>query len=721
MKQLEADIQSVKRIMIAAVTVIGICFSASTVFFVFSYYQLAQSIESERSHYLTEVTGQIADKIDTIGQRYAADFFYIPNRLERTQPQTFTDLQRLYPPADAVKIMFAGPDGTMVLSDGTAVSGAVTLPETTNDHTVLIQFCPVAIPSGEKSRNFWVFATAITPRRISGTLVSFVIKAIPAERIQNLLTTTAFADMGSTCLIAEDGTIFAKSNESDIIPAATNFFNWLHSAGISARQLHVIKKTLSTDAQSAVMVKLHAEKWLLSFTRLSVTDDFIMVAVPLSRAATGTYLGIFQVILFAGIAFLFLALELMVLSVYFSVIEKKRTAHTAAITAQSNFLSKMSHDIRTPLSTILGMITLARQEVPVPPKIAEYLEKAGNSASYLLELVNDILDINRIENGKMKLSYTSFSLVSVLSDIAAMMQSAISEKKVTFTITQIESDSPRYLGDSIRIKQILMNLLSNAVKFTPSEGTITIDCSRKNTTAHTDLITFTITDSGIGMSPDFMNRIFRPFEQEQSSYTAPYTGSGLGLSIVRSLTEMMGGTVTVNSTLGKGSTFTVSIPLEQDRTQTTLPDTPALQNEPFQFNGQRILLAEDNMLNRQMAAELITTNLNIIVDAVADGKEAVEAFLAHQPQTYVAILLDIQMPVMNGLEAAQRIRAAARADARIIPIFALSANAFDEDIKLSLAAGMNAHLAKPIDLHILANELHRFVSKGEGHSKPQEK
>jgi CheY-like chemotaxis protein len=317
-----------------------------------------------------------------------------------------------------------------------------------------------------------------------------------------------------------------------------------------------------------------------------------------------------------------------------------------------------------------------------------------------------MLDLQKIDSGKMSVVHEAFAMDALLETIASMYKPVIEGKKLQFHLEGTDLFSSDYLGDSMKIKEILMNLLSNAMKFTPEGGSVSLIASKRVLDGKHDEVTLEVRDTGIGMSEEFKSRMFTPFTQEKSSTTSTYVGTGLGLSIVKSLSELMGGSVRVESALGKGSSFFVTLPLET--TGNSLPKKSSVA-ALVPFNHQKILLAEDNATNQQIVILLLKERLSLDVHAVNNGQEAVTAFTSSAPGTYSAILMDLRMPVMDGLEAAKTIRSSSHPDAKKIPIIALSANTYAEDIKEFLDAGMNAHLAKPINLVELANKLHEFI------------
>lgn len=329
-----------------------------------------------------------------------------------------------------------------------------------------------------------------------------------------------------------------------------------------------------------------------------------------------------------------------------------------------------------------------------------------NTSKYLLNLINDILDMSKIESGKMEIASKAFSMEDLLQNIKNMLEITAAEKNLEFKTVFHISSKYGYLGDALRINQVLMNLLSNAFKFT-RQGGVSLEVSTERADDRYDRITVVIADTGVGMSPEYLKNIFTPFLQESNETAETYGGSGLGLSIVKSLLDLMGGTISVHSEKGVGTKFVVCLPLERTDIQTREidEDTPGKVDT---LAGKRVLVAEDNELNAEITIEVLRMK-GLEVDWAKTGKEAVERFLSAEPGWYSLILMDIHMPEMDGLTAAKTIRASGHPDAATIPICALSANAFEDDAAASREAGMNDHLKKPLELDQLYAALVKYI------------
>ena len=378
--------------------------------------------------------------------------------------------------------------------------------------------------------------------------------------------------------------------------------------------------------------------------------------------------------------------------------------------AKTNFLNNMSHDIRTPMNAIVGFTALASSHLDEREMVKDYLEKITVSSQHLLSLINDVLDMSRIESGKMALEESEVHLPDMIRDLRAIVQPSVEAKQQELLIDTQDMIHEDIVIDRLRLNQIFLNLLSNAVKFTPGGGTISLRVVEKPAMTE-DLTTFAfhIKDTGIGMSTDFASTIFDPFTREKTSTVSGIQGTGLGMAITKSIVDMMGGTITVSSEVGRGTEFVVTIPCKLSRaTENNAPEAAPAKERP-DFAGRRILLAEDNEMNR-MIAEAILTEQGFALDLAPNGEQAVAMVSEAPAGTYDVILMDIQMPVMDGDEAARQIRALADPQKAKIPIVAVTANAFEEDRKLALSAGMNGHLAKPYDIPAMLETLGRLLN-----------
>ena len=388
--------------------------------------------------------------------------------------------------------------------------------------------------------------------------------------------------------------------------------------------------------------------------------------------------------------------------------------------AKTDFLSNMSHDIRTPMNAIIGITSLIRHDADNKAKVIEYADKIDISSQHLLGIINDVLDMSKIEAGKTVFKYSDFSILDFVQELDTIFHSQIYEKRQTLTIIKEGIRHEWVNGDQVHLMQILGNLLSNAVKYTQEGGEIQFlveECETKSSVYAK--YRFLVSDNGMGMSADFKETIFDPFTRAESSLTNKIQGTGLGMAITRNLVEAMGGTIDVDSELGQGSCFEVLIDLKiaEDRTAALAAQEETDEQDGNILQGMRFLCAEDNELNAEILTELLKIE-GAECTICENGEEILKAFEQSAPGDYDMILMDVQMPVMNGYEATKAIRRSSHELAKTIPIIAMTANAFSEDIQHSLAAGMTAHVSKPVEMKVLEKTI-RSIKSGGGGTEPQ--
>ena len=388
--------------------------------------------------------------------------------------------------------------------------------------------------------------------------------------------------------------------------------------------------------------------------------------------------------------------------------------------AKTDFLSNMSHDIRTPMNAIIGITSLIRHDAGNKAKVIEYADKIDISSQHLLGIINDVLDMSKIEAGKTVFKYSDFSILDFVQELDTIFHSQIYEKKQTLTIIKENIRLEWVNGDQVHLMQIFSNLLSNAVKYTQEGGKIQFfveECETKSSVYAK--YRFLVSDNGMGMSADFKDTIFDAFTRAESSLTNKIQGTGLGMAITKNLVEAMGGTIDVESELGQGSCFEVLLDLKiaEDRTVALAAQEETDEQDGNILQGMRFLCAEDNELNAEILTELLKIE-GAECTICENGEEILKAFEQSAPGDYDMILMDVQMPVMNGYEATKAIRKSSHKLAKTIPIIAMTANAFSEDIQHSLAAGMNAHVSKPVEMKVLEKTI-RSIKSGGGGTEPQ--
>lgn len=375
--------------------------------------------------------------------------------------------------------------------------------------------------------------------------------------------------------------------------------------------------------------------------------------------------------------------------------------------AKGNFLSSMSHEIRTPLNAIIGYLTIGAQPGNQEDDLRQAIDKSQIAAHHLLGLINNILDLSSIEQGKLQLAVDEFSLSGMITEIQTIFNGQIQQKNIDLHIDTDGVQHNALKGDAMRIKQVLMNIFSNAVKFTPEQGRISMVIKQVTRPNNIYITTFEITDTGIGMSKEHLDKIFKPFEQANAQVAQKYGGSGLGMAISQNLVRMMQGSIEVRSALGEGTSFYVSLPL-QGVEEAVAEAAEAGEAAEVSFEGMRLLLVEDNEMNREIAETLLEQQ-GFVIDTAVDGQDAVDKFTTCEPGTYKAILMDVQMPVLDGYGATQAIRRSSHPEAGTIPIIAVTADVFTDDVARVMACGMNDYLSKPIDFDKLLEKLRKYV------------
>ena len=681
--------------------VILLIFLSSSLFFISSYRKLNKNIEQERRDYVSEISQQLCSNISSARSANLKLSALLADTLSGVRPDTFEMCKTLFQShmQDGSSVFFVTAEGSVLSVDGAAAAidnrGYVSQALRQDSYSAFERVGP--------NDEYWLFSSLLkAPCVVEGQEIQTVILAWDKEAYSKDMTISIFDGLGYSFLVKANGVITVSPEAVDQGEIGFNIMTTLQEWGIDASSYETIQLDMKNETDNALVCKLGGIQWLLQYHQLE-EGNLTFIMIPLALTAAGTYHGLTATML--SVLSVFFSLFLFVIYMILSNTRKEKmrqkelyeiTLAKKAVEAKNDFLAKMSHDIRTPMNGIIGMNYIAASKVGTDDKaVLSCLKKMETASKFLLSLINDILDMSKIESGKMELSSKVFSLDDLLENIRNMMEITAAEKHLEFKTVFSIGTEYGYLGDALRVNQILMNLLSNAFKFT-KQGAVRLEVSSQKADDRYDQITMVVADTGIGMSQEYLDRLFTPFLQENTETAENYGGSGLGLSIVKSLVDLMGGTITVHSEKGVGTEFVVILSLKRVSIEPQKSTRERMAKANI-LKGKRVLMAEDNELNAEIVMEILRMK-GIEFDWVQTGKAAVERFEAVEQGYYSMILMDIHMPEMDGLTAARKIRSSKHPDRGAIPICALSANAFEDDIEASRKAGMNDHLKKPLEL-----------------------
>ena len=544
-----------------------------------------------------------------------------------------------------------------------------------------------------------VYAITIPSFKVEGHEFIGLIGQTIVNDVRKHMTLSSFSGKGTSMVIDKDGFYIVNRSDKNGIGQQENIFTTIEKGEfLQDFSIADIKNKMKNGKNFSCSYKLAGNQYVLSMTHLDSVDWYLAVTVPVVVFTNQSrQFVIMTAIMLVTILIIIISMIVGLFKAWKVSIEAQANAE-----AKTSFLRKMSHEIRTPLNALIGLNYLMLNNLQDTTKVKYYLEKSASTSQYLLTLINDILDISKLEQSAITLIQEPFSLSKITSLLQAMLKEQLEKKSIEFTV-QEEISYPTILGDEMRLKQVLLNILSNALKFTPEKGHITLAVSQTAEKVSLITTTFKITDNGIGMSPEFQKHIFESFTQEKQENPAKelkieQQGSGLGMAISYLLMQQMGGSLSVDSTLGQGSCFIVTLPA----TPASLPNATSLntQQKPLPklaATKQHILIAEDNKLNADILLNILKRN-GYLATIATNGQKAVDLFISSKSYHFYAILMDSQMPVMDGYTAAQKIRSSHKEDAKTIQIFACTANTAGEDRKKAVEAGMNGFIAKPIDV-----------------------
>ena len=554
--------------------------------------------------------------------------------------------------------------------------------------------------------------------------ITHIAMAVNVDSLKELFTTEGYEDDCYTFLSNNQGRILYKNTYNHEFLDGYNIISSITTSAkvLGEDTLKDIEKSFKNGKKTAYEIEYNNDKWFVANNVIEAVECNLIVFAPSKLISVDTamisdgttyffivLLGLNIMLFYTIFAFVRISIkkDRMMIAQQKKVnelLEKQAYVAESASKAKSQFLSYMSHDIRTPMNGIMGMTDIAMKNIDKKDKVNACLQKISDSSKHLLSLLNDILDLSRIESGKVSIDKNPMNIMSLVENCATIMEGQIITRQLEFVRDFDEISYPHVLGDELHLRQILINILGNAIKFTKDGGKVTFSVKEEVVNEEKVDYLFTIEDTGIGMSEEFLEHIWDAFSQEEKRANIKCIGTGLGMAITKQFVDMMGGQIEVSSKLHKGSKFTVKLSFELDKNEQGLEVTDI---EDVDINGMRILLVEDNELNREIAMEVLKEE-GAYVDVAVDGKEALDIFTMSKQGAYEAIIMDVMMPNMDGITATRHIRSSEHKDAISIPIIAMTANAFEEDIKKTKEVGMNAHISKPLNPTVLFSELMRI-------------
>ena len=554
--------------------------------------------------------------------------------------------------------------------------------------------------------------------------------------IRKYYTTESYGGHAATYIINRNGTLAYYDADNEDILGVRNVFKALREGTyVGSKDFATMREQLNNYGIATASVLLKDNEYYYCLAKMAEYDMTIMLLVPAEYVAVST-MTMLQSALRIQVVFTVLLLGLVLLALI-SIVRAERSSKMikieketnqklnklrvaaedalkvaeSASKAKSTFLSNMSHDIRTPMNAIIGFATLALDDIRDGKKVEDYLSKILSSSKHLLGLINDILDMSRIESGKVVLEEQETDLVTTLQELQSIMEGQAKERKLKLHVDYSNLRDRHVYCDKTRLNQVMFNLLANAVKFTSEGGSIWLTMSQLEPTYEVEdraIYEIRVKDTGIGIGKEFIKHIFEPFERERTSTVSKIQGTGLGMAITKNIVDMMGGTIEVESQKGVGTEFIIRLELRLQAEAGVANEDGTKQHSHAEgvaeFAGKRLLLAEDNELNREIACMLLS-KYGFVIDTAENGQEAVDLVAASAPDYYDLVLMDIQMPVMDGHEATRRIRNLEDKELAKVPVVAMTANAFDEDRKAAKECGMNGFISKPINMQEVVQAL----------------
>ena len=737
--------------------IVGCCMTGIAMFlaFFFLYHTYIQDIiYEERLNQMEEITRQmfqnLEDVIDAHWNRVTEECNYLKDANVQTTDELCRHIKKKYELSayadQKITLMALDSDGGYYTEDG--YRGIFRDLDYFEDNSEQISF---VFDSMTDNQSEMVFLQRLPePIELQNgeekTTISYFGISQNMEQLNPYFSCDAYNGNNSVYVLDDNGFKLFNSNQVELIKGHNVFsvlqnMKYLHNSSFDKTKVELEEKGCSYS--NAI---LDGTEYFYALKRLENAEWTLIFLVPAEYVATNTLRLVNFVMVFIVIFTVIVAVCVMfgislvmhrnqqesirverennarLETVNTELRQAKRAAEEAFQVAQeanrskSSFLANMSHDIRTPMNAIIGMTSLIRYDAGDKGKVIEYADKIDISSQHLLGIINNVLDMSKIEAGKTVFKYSDFSIVDFIQELDTIFHSQIYEKQQTFTITKENIRHEWVSGDRVHLMQIFSNLLSNAIKYTQEGGEIQFLVEEYETKSRAYArYRFLVSDNGMGMSADFKNTIFDAFTREESSMTNKIQGTGLGMAITKNLVEAMGGTIDVESEPGQGSCFEILMDLKtaEDQSVSLIPHTEKDEPEGNILQGMRFLCAEDNEINAEILTELLKIE-GAECTICENGEEILKTFEQSAPGDYDMILMDVQMPVMNGYEATKAIRRSSHELAKKIPIIAMTANAFSEDIQHSLTAGMNAHISKPVDMKTLEKTIRSIKSGGGG-------
>ena len=580
----------------------------------------------------------------------------------------------------------------------------------------------ITLPNVKETQNYIMLLREIDDRNVTidGKQMKYISICINTNDFKECFTVDGFEKQNFFYILSADGHRLFRYEQGDSFIDVFNIFNALEECEtLQGSSIREMRDNLINKKNDCSEFLYEGKRYYVSSTALEFKDWFILMFVPTEILASNYDSFLKTTLTFAAVIAVLLIVLFVSMSIIFVLsatdrkmmqqqkIANEKLAEAAKLAnvandAKTEFLSNMSHDIRTPINGIMGMTAIALKE-DNPQKTIDCLKKIQGASNHLMSLINDILDMSRIERGKIEITNSNLNIIRIVEECVSIVYGEMDDRNLEINVNVDEVIHSELFGDDLHLKQVLINIIGNAVKFTPDHGKIWI---RIRETGHDSIKSFfqiEIEDNGIGMKEEFIKDIFKPFSQEASTSRTKYQGTGLGMAITKNIIELMDGSIEVESEYQKGTKFTVYLPfLINSRYQERI-----LEKQEKNISGISILLVDDNELNLEVAKELLEAE-GAKVTTAWNGKEALDTFEREKEGTFDVIIMDIMMPVMDGLDATRRIRQFEKKDAQHIPIIAMTANAFREDIQKSLDAGMNEHISKPVDIDTIIMVISKF-------------